>query len=75
MMYICTDQLGIESDFEAKPMPDGKLTIDGFVLCFDVTNKDIDEQVITCLLINILFKKYIYISLQNNEEVMQLKAH
>lgn len=47
-MYICTDQLGIESDFEAKPMPDGKLVIDGFVLCFDVssvTNRALDDQV------------------------------
>ena len=47
-MYICTDQLGIESDFETKLMPDGKLTIDGFVLCFDVshvTNRSVDDQV------------------------------
>ena len=47
-MYICTDQLGIESDFETKLMPDGKLTIDGFILCFDVscvTNRSVDDQV------------------------------
>lgn len=47
-MYICTDQLGIESDFEQKPMPDGKLAIDGFLLCFDVSlvlNRHVDDQV------------------------------
>ena len=47
-MYICTDQLGIEQDFVEKPMPDGKLTIDGYVLCFDVssvTNRSITDQV------------------------------
>ena len=25
LMYICTDQLGLEQDFEQKQMPDGKL--------------------------------------------------
>uniref|UniRef100_UPI00359027CB rho GTPase-activating protein 5-like n=1 Tax=Myxine glutinosa TaxID=7769 RepID=UPI00359027CB len=37
LMYICTDQLGIEQDFEQKQMPDGKLNIDGFLLCCDVS--------------------------------------
>ncbi|KAK1894282.1 Rho GTPase-activating protein 5 [Dissostichus eleginoides] len=32
LMYICTDQLGLEQDFEQRQMPDGKLNIDGFVL-------------------------------------------
>ncbi|KTF78321.1 hypothetical protein cypCar_00022708 [Cyprinus carpio] len=35
LMYICTDQLGLEQDFDQKQMPDGKLNIDGFVLCLD----------------------------------------
>ncbi|TTC14933.1 Rho GTPase-activating protein 5 [Bagarius yarrelli] len=29
LMYICTDQLGLEQDFDQKQMPDGKLNIDG----------------------------------------------
>ncbi|XP_075915994.1 rho GTPase-activating protein 5-like [Petromyzon marinus] len=37
LMYICTDQLGVEQDFEQYPMPDGKLHIDGFLACFDVS--------------------------------------
>lgn len=47
LMYICTDQLGIEQDFEQKQMPDGKLNIDGFLLCCDVSqvqNRPIDNQ-------------------------------
>ncbi|XP_048456386.1 rho GTPase-activating protein 5-like [Rhincodon typus] len=47
LMYICTDQLGLEQDFEQKQMPDGKLTIDGFILCIDVSkgcNRKFDDQ-------------------------------
>ncbi|XP_075469278.1 rho GTPase-activating protein 5 [Ascaphus truei] len=47
LMYICTDQLGLEQDFEQKQMPEGKLTIDGFVLCIDVSQgctRKFDEQ-------------------------------
>ncbi|XP_061843675.1 rho GTPase-activating protein 5 [Nerophis lumbriciformis] len=47
LMYICTDQLGLEQDFEQKQMPDGKLNIDGFVLCIDVSkgcNRRFDDQ-------------------------------
>uniref|UniRef100_A0A8C4Q9G5 Rho GTPase activating protein 5 n=1 Tax=Eptatretus burgeri TaxID=7764 RepID=A0A8C4Q9G5_EPTBU len=35
-MYICTDQLGLEQDYEQTPMPDGKLFVDGFLVCIDV---------------------------------------
>uniref|UniRef100_H2XRD5 Rho GTPase-activating protein 35 n=1 Tax=Ciona intestinalis TaxID=7719 RepID=H2XRD5_CIOIN len=48
MMYICTDQLAIESDFDVKLMPEGKVVIDGFILCFDVSfvkYRTIDDQV------------------------------
>ncbi|XP_007437533.1 rho GTPase-activating protein 35 [Python bivittatus] len=47
LMYFCTDQLGLEQDFEQKQMPDGKLLIDGFLLCIDVSrgmNRNFDEQ-------------------------------
>ncbi|XP_042201939.1 rho GTPase-activating protein 35 [Callorhinchus milii] len=47
LMYICTDQLGLEQDFEQKQMPEGKLLIDGFLLCMDVSrgmNRNFDEQ-------------------------------
>lgn len=48
LMYICTDQLGLESDFEIQVMPEGKLHIDGFIVCFDVSltsTKAIEDQV------------------------------
>ncbi|KAJ3613448.1 hypothetical protein NHX12_019697 [Muraenolepis orangiensis] len=47
LMYICTDQLGLEQDFDQKQMPDGKLIPDGFVLCVDVSkgcNRKFDDQ-------------------------------
>uniref|UniRef100_A0A8C4R9U1 Rho GTPase activating protein 5 n=1 Tax=Eptatretus burgeri TaxID=7764 RepID=A0A8C4R9U1_EPTBU len=47
LMYICTDQLGVEQDFEQLQMPDGKLTVDGFILCCDVSlvaNRPLADQ-------------------------------
>ncbi|XP_033928051.1 rho GTPase-activating protein 35 [Melopsittacus undulatus] len=47
LMYFCTDQLGLEQDFEQKQMPEGKLLVDGFLLCVDVSrgmNRSFDEQ-------------------------------
>ncbi|NXY27115.1 RHG35 protein, partial [Atrichornis clamosus] len=47
LMYFCTDQLGLEQDFEQKQMPDGKLLVDGFLLCVDVSrgmNRNFDDQ-------------------------------
>ncbi|GFN96257.1 rho GTPase-activating protein [Plakobranchus ocellatus] len=50
LMYICKDQLGMETD-SAYPqvlMPEGKLTIDGFLCCFDVSHvpqRSIEKQV------------------------------
>ncbi|XP_056446318.1 rho GTPase-activating protein 5 [Gadus chalcogrammus] len=47
LMYICTDQLGLEQDFDQRQMPDGKLAVDGFMLCVDVSkgcNRKFDDQ-------------------------------
>ncbi|XP_016356720.1 rho GTPase-activating protein 35-like isoform X1 [Sinocyclocheilus anshuiensis] len=47
LMYFCTDQLGLEQDFEQKQMPEGKLLVDGFLLCVDVSrgmNRNFDDQ-------------------------------
>ncbi|KAK5887926.1 hypothetical protein CesoFtcFv8_016482 [Champsocephalus esox] len=47
LMYFCTDQLGLEQDFEQKQMPEGKLQVDGFLLCMDVSrgmNRNFDDQ-------------------------------
>nr|XP_022293223.1 rho GTPase-activating protein 190-like isoform X5 [Crassostrea virginica] len=55
LMYICKDQLaetygGMETDsaYEQKLMPDGKLNIDGFICCFDVSRvaqRSLEHQV------------------------------
>ncbi|XP_052824781.1 rho GTPase-activating protein 190 isoform X24 [Octopus bimaculoides] len=50
LMYICKEQLGMETDsaYEQKLMPDGKLNIDGFMVVFDVStvhNRPIERQV------------------------------
>ncbi|KAM6973554.1 rho GTPase-activating protein 35 [Aplochiton taeniatus] len=47
LMYFCTDQLGLEQDFEQKQMPEGKLQVDGYLLCVDVSrgmNRSFEDQ-------------------------------
>ncbi|XP_070972533.1 rho GTPase-activating protein 5-like [Oncorhynchus clarkii lewisi] len=47
LMYICTDQLGLEQDFDQKQMADGKLNVDGYILCIDVSkgcNRKFEDQ-------------------------------
>ena len=47
LMYFCTDQLGLEQDFEQRQMPEGKLTVDGCLLCVDVSrgmNRSFEDQ-------------------------------
>uniref|UniRef100_A0A8C6SC52 Rho GTPase-activating protein 35 n=1 Tax=Neogobius melanostomus TaxID=47308 RepID=A0A8C6SC52_9GOBI len=47
LMYFCTDQLGLEQDFEQKQMPEGKLTVDGYLLSIDVSrgmNRSFEDQ-------------------------------
>ncbi|BFZ15995.1 hypothetical protein BsWGS_19034 [Bradybaena similaris] len=64
LMYICKDQLGMETD-SAYPqvlIPEGKLTIDGFLCCFDVSKvpqRSIEKQVefVAALLNNALKTK------------------
>ncbi|KAK0060412.1 rho GTPase-activating protein 190-like isoform X4, partial [Biomphalaria pfeifferi] len=64
LMYICKDQLGMETD-SAYPqvlMPEGKLSIDGFICCFDVSKvpqRTIEKQVefVAALLNNALKTK------------------
>ncbi|CAL1547999.1 unnamed protein product [Lymnaea stagnalis] len=64
LMYICKDQLGMETDvaYPQVLMPEGKLTIDGFLCCFDVSKvpqRTIEKQVefVAALLNNALKTK------------------
>ncbi|KAL9878907.1 rho GTPase-activating protein 190 isoform 2-T9 [Glossina fuscipes fuscipes] len=48
LMYICKNQLGIEKEYEQKIMPEGRLSIDGFVVVFDVSpvpNRSVEKQI------------------------------
>lgn len=38
LMYVCKNQLGIEKEYEQKLMPDGRLTVDGFLCVYDVSH-------------------------------------
>ncbi|XP_067638454.1 rho GTPase-activating protein 190 isoform X3 [Eurosta solidaginis] len=48
LMYICKNQLGIEKEYEQKVLPEGRLSIDGFIVVFDVSpvpNRPVERQV------------------------------
>lgn len=48
LMYICKNQLGIEKEYEQKLLPDGRLSVDGFVCVFDVSpvpGRSLEKQV------------------------------
>ncbi|XP_055390265.1 rho GTPase-activating protein 190 isoform X3 [Condylostylus longicornis] len=62
LMYICKNQLGIEHEYEQKVLPDGRLSIDGFICVFDVSpvpNRSVEKQVefVHNILINLLKTK------------------
>ncbi|XP_013387311.1 rho GTPase-activating protein 190 isoform X1 [Lingula anatina] len=75
LMYICKNQLGLEHDFDRVLMPDGKLTVDGFVCVFDVSDvkqRPIERQVeYVALILNSLMKtkKPVVLATTKNDEV------
>uniref|UniRef100_A0A1B6K9C5 Rho-GAP domain-containing protein n=1 Tax=Graphocephala atropunctata TaxID=36148 RepID=A0A1B6K9C5_9HEMI len=60
LMYICKNQLGIEKEYEQKVLPDGKISIDGFLCVFDVSvvpSRSLEKQVeIVSAILNSLIK-------------------
>lgn len=36
-MYVCKNQLGIEKEYDQRLMPEGKLSVDGFLCVYDVS--------------------------------------
>ncbi|CAH1393447.1 unnamed protein product [Nezara viridula] len=60
LMYICKNQLGIEKEYEQKVLPDGKISIDGFLCVFDVSavpNRPVEKQVdAVCTILNNIVK-------------------
>lgn len=59
LMYICKSQLGIEKEYEQKVMPDGRLNIDGFIVCYDVSAVPGTVQ----MRLNILFCLILYLNI------------
>uniref|UniRef100_A0A914VSZ3 Rho GTPase-activating protein FF domain-containing protein n=1 Tax=Plectus sambesii TaxID=2011161 RepID=A0A914VSZ3_9BILA len=37
LMYVSKDQLGLETEYEQRPLPDGRVVIDGFIFVYDVS--------------------------------------
>lgn len=78
LMYICKNQLGIEKEYEQKVIPDGRLTIDGFICVFDVSpvpNRSVEKQVeYVCQIINLILKnkKPVILVTTKNDEANEL---
>eukprot|EP00092_Neocalanus_flemingeri_P019784 GFUD01021428.1.p1 GENE.GFUD01021428.1~~GFUD01021428.1.p1 ORF type:complete len:1709 (-),score=293.62 GFUD01021428.1:1056-6182(-) len=74
LMYICKNQLGIEKEFDQRLMPEGKVSIDGFICVFDVSlvpNRTLEKQVETSaqILNNLLkSKKPVVLVTTKNDE-------
>ncbi|TMS39854.1 hypothetical protein L596_006318 [Steinernema carpocapsae] len=48
LMYICKEQLGLETDFDQRVLPEGKASIDAFIVIFDVSpvpHRSFDKQI------------------------------
>ncbi|XP_055914650.1 rho GTPase-activating protein 190 isoform X14 [Eupeodes corollae] len=77
LMYVCKSQLGIEKEYEQKVLPDGRLTIDGFVVVFDVSpvpNRSLEKQVefVHNILMNLLkTKKPIVLVTTKNDDASE----
>jgi len=50
LLYICKNQLGIEKEFDQRFLPEGRVSVDGFLCVFDVSlvpNRTLEKQVET----------------------------
>lgn len=60
LAYICKNQLGVEKEYEQHYLPDGRFTVDGFVVVFDVSEaqgREIGRQIeLTSLILASLLK-------------------
>ncbi|KAK0399151.1 hypothetical protein QR680_002921 [Steinernema hermaphroditum] len=62
LMYICKEQLGLETDFDQRVLPEGKTNVDAFIVVFDVSpvpHRSLDRQidVLAPILTNVLKTK------------------
>ncbi|CAG9569907.1 unnamed protein product [Danaus chrysippus] len=77
LMYVCKNQLGIEKEYEQKLMPEGKLSVDGFLCVYDVSlvpGRSWEKQNETLVLIlqNIIkLKKPVVLVTSKNDEACE----
>ncbi|CAH2987177.1 unnamed protein product [Chilo suppressalis] len=75
LMYVCKNQLGIEKEYEQKLMPDGKLSVDGFLCVYDVSlvpgrSWEKQNEILAAILQNILkLKKPVVLVTSKNDEM------
>ncbi|XP_049881633.1 rho GTPase-activating protein 190 isoform X2 [Pectinophora gossypiella] len=77
LMYVCKNQLGIEKEYEQRLMPDGKLSIDGFMCVYDVSlvpgrTWEKQNETLAAILQNILkLKKPVVLVTSKNDEACE----
>ncbi|KAL0859586.1 hypothetical protein ABMA27_010721 [Loxostege sticticalis] len=77
LMYVCKNQLGIEKEYEQKLMPDGKLSVDGFLCVYDVSlvpgrSWEKQNEVLAAILQNIIkLKKPVVLVTSKNDEACE----
>ncbi|XP_073958582.1 rho GTPase-activating protein 190 [Choristoneura fumiferana] len=77
LMYVCKNQLGIEKEYEQRTLPDGRLSVDGFVCVYDVSlvpgrSWDKQNETLAALLQNIIkLKKPVVLVTSKNDEACE----
>ncbi|KAJ0171085.1 hypothetical protein K1T71_013284 [Dendrolimus kikuchii] len=77
LMYVCKNQLGIEKEYEQRLMPDGKLSVDGFLCIYDVSlvpgrTWEKQNEILAAILQNILkLKKPVVLVTAKNDEACE----
>ncbi|XP_026760286.1 rho GTPase-activating protein 190 isoform X1 [Galleria mellonella] len=77
LMYVCKNQLGIEKEYEQRLMPDGKLSVDGFLCVYDVSmvpgrTWEKQNETLAAILQNILkLKKPVVLVTSKNDEACE----
>ncbi|XP_050671751.1 rho GTPase-activating protein 190-like [Leptidea sinapis] len=74
LMYVCKNQLGIEKEYEQRLIPDGKLSVDGFLCVYDVSlvpgrTWEKQNEITAAILQNIIkLKKPVVLVTSKNDE-------
>ncbi|KAH9634386.1 hypothetical protein HF086_010866 [Spodoptera exigua] len=77
LMYVCKNQLGIEKEYDQRLMPDGKLSVDGFLCVYDVSlvpgrTWEKQNEVLAAILQNIIkLKKPVVLVTSKNDEACE----